>query len=135
MIKHGQRKVSQVALSNSICCSMIAISGRSTNVFLFMCLLTLQRFTCASTVTQKVLQCKETWAGAPPPGYLVVGHEQGTDGTVRLHSAHGCIILLLGHKVWGLRLPKVDQRLCPRLGFFHFLLNRWNLGQLLRERV
>lgn len=134
MIKHCHRKVSQVALRNSICCSMIATSYRSTNVFLFMCLLTLQRFTCVFTVTQSAA-VKGDVGGAPPAGYLVVGHEQSTDGTVRLHSAHGCIILLLGHKVWRLRLPKVDQRLCPRLGFFHFLLNRWNLGQLLRERV
>ena len=100
-----------------------------------MCILTVQWFTCVFTATQKVLQWKEMWAGAPPASYLVVGHEQSTDGAVWLHSAHGCIILLLSHKVWGLRLPKMNQRLCPRLGFFHFLLNRWSLRQLWRERA
>lgn len=78
---------------------------------------------------------KETWQWPRHHYYLVVGHEESTDGTVWLHFGHGCIILLFSHKVWGLCLPKVDQRLRPRLCFFHFLLNWWNLRQFLQNKA
>lgn len=127
--------VSQVVIRNSVWGSIMAISYISINVFLSMCILTLQLFTCAFTVAES-MSVKGNLEDDPLHShYLVVWHEESTDSTIWLHSAHGCIILLFSHKVWGLRLPKVDQRLCPRFCFFYFLLNWWNLRQFLRDRA
>lgn len=100
-----------------------------------MWIFTLQWFTCVFKAIEKCSSARKPWQWPLHPRYLVVRHEESTDGAVRLHSGHGWVILLLSHKVWRLRLPKVDQRLRPRLRFFHFLLNQWNLRQFWRNRA